>query len=59
MDIDAGDHPPIAQKLYTLPLNLSQWVCKELEMLEKAENISKSVSHCSRPILSAKASSTR
>ena len=41
MVIDTGDHPPIAQKPYT---KQSQWICEELEMLEKAGIISRSVS---------------
>ena len=35
MEIDTGDHPPIAQKPYTLSLKYIQWVKDELEMLEK------------------------
>ena len=36
MDIDTVDHPSIAHKAYTLPSKHMQWVCEELEMLEKA-----------------------
>ena len=39
-----GDHAPIAQKPYTLSLKHSEWVCEELEILEKVEIISRSVS---------------
>ena len=31
MDIDTGDHPPIAQKPYILTLKHAHWVCEELE----------------------------
>ena len=51
MDIDTGDHPPIVQKPYTLPLKHSQWVHEELGMLEKAGIISKSDSPWSIPIV--------
>ena len=40
MVIDMGDHSPIAQKPYTFPLKLAQWVSEELEMLKKAGIIS-------------------
>ena len=51
MDIDAGDHPPITQKPYTLPLKHTQWVFEELEILEKGGIMSKAVSPWSRPIV--------
>ena len=51
MDIDTVDDPTIAQKPYTLPLKHSQWVNEELEMLEKAGMISRSVSPWSSPIV--------
>ena len=41
MDIDTGDSPPICQKPYNLPL---KWVQKELETLEKAGVIVRSIS---------------
>ena len=44
MEIDTGDSPPITQKPYTLPLKHSTWVQKELEILEKAGVIVRSVS---------------
>ena len=31
MDIDTGDSPPIAQRLYTLPLQHAEWVKNEIE----------------------------
>ena len=38
MDIDTGNHPPITQKPYTVPLKHTQWVHEELEMLKKNSN---------------------
>ena len=49
MDIDTGDHPPIAQKPYTLPK--CQWVCEELGMLGKPGIISQSIHPWSSPII--------
>ena len=43
MEIDTGDSPPIAQKPYTLPLKHAAWVQNELEILEKAGVIVRSV----------------
>ena len=43
MEIDTGDSPPITQKPYTLPLKHAKWVQKELEILEKAGVIVRSV----------------
>ena len=51
MDIDTGDHCPVAQKPYTLPLKHFQWVHEELEMLKQARIISQSVSPWSSPIV--------
>ena len=47
MEIDTGDSPTITQKPYTLPLKHAEWVQKELEILEKAGVIVRSVSPCS------------
>ena len=44
MEIDTGDRPPITQKPYTIPLKHAKWVQKELEVLEKAGVIVRSVS---------------
>ena len=44
MDIDTGDSPPICQKPYNLPLKHREWVQKELETLERAGVIVKSIS---------------
>ena len=50
MEIDAGDSPPITQRPYTLPLKHTTWVQKELEILEKAGVIIRSVSPSASPI---------
>ena len=44
MEIDTGDSLPIAQNPYTLPLKHHEWVRKEIEMLEKAGVIERSLS---------------
>ena len=44
MEIDTRDSPPITQKPYTLPLKHSEWVQKELGILEKAGVIVRGVS---------------
>ena len=51
MDIDTGDSPPICQKPYNLPLKHREWVQKELETLEKAEVIVRSISPWASPIV--------
>ena len=43
MENDTGDSPPITQKPYTLPLKHAEWVQKELEILEKAGVIVRSL----------------
>ena len=43
MEIDTSDSPPITQRPYTLPLKHTTWVQKELEILEKAGVIVRSV----------------
>ena len=50
MEIDTSDSPPITQKPYTLPLKHATWVQKELEILEKAGVIVRSVSTLASPI---------
>ena len=50
MEIDTADSPPITQKPYTLPLKHAEWVQKELEILEKAGVIVRSVSPWASPI---------
>ena len=44
VEIDMGDSLPITQKPYTLPLKHTEWVQRELEILEKARVIVRSVS---------------
>ena len=51
MDIDIGDCPPICQKPYNLPLKHREWVQKELETLEKAGVIVRSISPWASPIV--------
>ena len=51
MEIDTGDSPPITQRPYTLPLKHATWVQKELEILEKAGVIVRSVSPWASSIL--------
>ena len=51
MEINTGDSPPITQKPYTLPLKHATWVQKELEILEKARVIVRSVSPWASPIV--------
>ena len=51
MEIGTGDSPPITQKPYTLPLKHAKWVQKELEILEKACVIVRSVSPWASPIV--------
>ena len=51
MDISTGDSPPITQRPYTLALKHVQWVQEEIEILEKAGIIAKSVSPWASPIV--------
>ena len=51
MEIDTGDSPPITLKPYTFPLKHATLVQKELEMLEKAGVIVRSVSPWASPIV--------
>ena len=51
MDIPTGDSPPVSQKPYTLALKHVQWVREEIEMLEKAGVIVRSVSPWVSPIV--------
>ena len=44
MEIDTGNHPPIASKPYTLPLKHYKWVQREIETLEKTGIIERSIS---------------
>ena len=51
MEIDMGDSLPIAQNPYTLPLKHHEWVRKEIEMLEKAGVIERSLSPRASPVI--------
>ena len=51
MDIDTGKNPPVCQRLYTLPLKHAEWVKKELNILEAAGIIVRSVSPWASPIV--------
>ena len=51
VEIGTGDSLPITQKPYTLPLKHTTWVQKELEILEKAGVIVRSVSPWASPIV--------
>ena len=51
MHVDTGDNPPICQKPYTLPLKHYSWVQQEIEMLERAGVIRKSISPWASPIV--------
>ena len=51
MDIDTGENPPVCQRSYTLPLKHAEWVKKELNILEAAGIIVRSVSPWASPIV--------
>ena len=51
MDIDTGDSPPSAKKPYTLALKHCDWVQQEIESLEQAGIITRSVSPWTSPIV--------
>ena len=51
MDIDTGDSPPVCQRPYSLPLKHREWVQKELETLEQAGVIVRSISPWASPIV--------
>ena len=51
MHVDTGDNPPICQKPYTLPLKHYSWVQQEIETLECAGVIKKSISLWDSPIV--------
>ena len=46
-----GDSPPVCQRPYNLPLKYVDWVQKELDTLEKAGVITRSVSPWASPIV--------
>ena len=51
MEIDTGDSLPIAQSPYTLPLKHYDWVRQEIETLEKAGVIERSLSPWTSPVI--------
>ena len=51
MEIDNGNHPPIASKPYTLPLKHYDWVQREIETLERAGIIERSISPWASPVV--------
>ena len=51
VEIDTGDNLPITQKPYILPLKHNAWVQRELETLEKASVIVRSVSPWASPLV--------
>ena len=51
MEIDTENHPPIASKPYTLPLKHYEWVQREIETLEKAGIIERSISPWASPVV--------
>ena len=51
MDIDTGDSPPSAKKPYTLLLKHYDWVQQEIESLERAGIITRSVSPWASPVI--------
>ena len=51
MDIDTGDSPPVSSRPYTLPLKHYEWVQREIESLECAGVITKSMSKWTSPIV--------
>ena len=51
MDINTGDSPPVSSRPYTLPLKHYEWVQREIESLEHAGVITKSMSKWASPIV--------
>ena len=51
MDFDTGDSPPVSSRPYTLPLKHYKWVQREIESLEHAGVITKSMSKWASPIV--------
>ena len=50
MDIDTGDSPPVSLRPYTSPLKHYEWVQREIESLERAGVITKSMPKWASPI---------
>ena len=51
MDIDTGDSPAVSSRPYTLALKHHRWVQEEIETLERAGIITKSMSPWASPIV--------
>ena len=51
IDIDTGDSPPISSRPYIIPLRHYEWVQREIESLEWAGVIKKSMSNWASPIV--------
>ena len=51
IEIDTGDSPPSAKKPYTLPLKHYEWIQQEIESLERAGIITRSVSPWASPVV--------
>ena len=51
VEIDTRNHPPIASKPYTLPLKPHDWVQREIETLERAGIIERSISPWASPVV--------
>ena len=51
MEIDTGDSLPVAQSPYTLPLKHYDWVCQEIETLEKSGMIERNLSRWASPVI--------
>ena len=51
MDIDTGDSPLVSSRPYTLPLKHYEWVQREIESLEQAGVITKSMYKWASPIV--------
>ena len=51
MDINTGDSPPVSSRPYMLPLKHYEWVQREIESLEQAGVITKSMSNWASPIV--------
>ena len=52
IEIDTGNHPPpIESKAYTLPLKHYKWVQREIETLERAGIIERSISPWASPVV--------
>ena len=51
MEIDTGNHPPVASKPYTLPLKHYKWVQRKIETLERVGIIERSISPWASPVV--------